>query len=119
VTEPLFDIPQEARALTGRQSWIYQIIVNAGADGLTADELGALLHGRKHDFGERCEFCPRDGLRALHEAAISARVVKRGHVYVAIGVREDVAEVEIESSVQVGELPGESFEDIFGSEEAA
>lgn len=117
--EPLFDIRPEPRPLTGRQQWIYGFIVSAGADGITADELGALMHARRHDAGVRCDFCGQDGLRAVHERAIADRVVKRGSSYVAIGVREDVPAAESSPSAQIGELPGESWGDIFGEEAAA
>lgn len=112
MTEPLFDLPREPRPLTDRQTWIYQYIVDAGGDGLEPAELGALMHARhgKHGVGDRCSFCPSDGLQALKERAIAERVVKRGRsVYVAVGAPR----VE-EPSSQLTELPGTEFDHIFG-----
>lgn len=115
--EPLFDIEPEPRPLTDRQQWIFGLIVDVGAEGITADELGALMHARhgKHPAGERCQFCGSAGLQALRERAIAERVVKRGRTsWIAVGAPG----VE-ESSSQLTELPGTSFEDIFGMGDAA
>lgn len=90
MTEPLFDLPPEPRPLTDRQRWIYGLIVAAGEEGITSDELGAHMHERwgKHSAGERCEFCSRDGSHALREAAISERLVKKGRsAFVALETR--------------------------------
>jgi hypothetical protein len=105
----LFNIEPEPRPLTDRQARIFQIIVHAGADGITADELGAHLHAgqKRHGSGYRCAFCATDGRRALGEKAISERVTKRGRsTYLANGVSAP--------SAQLADLAGETFEDIFG-----
>lgn len=115
--EPLFEIRPEPRPLTDRQAWIFQYIVEAGAEGLEPAELGALMHARhgRHAAGDRCQFCGSDGLQALKERAIADRVAKRGRsAYVVIG-----AAAESSPRVQLEELPGESFEDIFNGSEAA
>lgn len=105
MTEPLFDVPAEPRQLTDRQAWIYGIIVDAGVEGITSDELGARMHERwgKHSAGERCEFCPRDGSHALREAAISERVVKKGRLgWIALEVQAPAAEVVPEEKANPG-----------------
>jgi len=114
VTEPLFDLRPQPRPLTDRQHWIYGLIIAAGNEGLTGDELGALMHEQhgKHPAGERCAFCAQDGLRALREAAIAERCMKRGrYSWVAL----DAPTEPRPPSSQLDELPGDSWEDIFGS----
>jgi hypothetical protein len=68
VTEQLalLEVETPAPNLTARQAFALHELENAGTDGLTTDELGALLCQRngKHDAGTRCRFDGKNG-RAL------------------------------------------------------
>lgn len=105
------------RALTGRQMKIYGWIC-ASPDGLEATELGQLIHDdqRKHHANEICEYCGRDGARALKEKAIRTRLRRRSNgVYEPIS-RDDWTgrrEPDRPASAQLDELAGETFEDAF------
>lgn len=88
--------------------------------GITADELGALEHERKgkHHRDQRCTFCTDEGRGVLESKAVGPMVVRRR----ASGRYEPrdgsgTPAVEMLSS-PLSDLPGESFEDIFGSEAA-
>lgn len=108
------------RALTSRQMAIYAHLC-ASADGLTAVELGQLIHGDqlKHHANDICEFCGRDGARALKEKAIRTRI-KRGAagVHRPISLDDWTGREELGAppppSAQITELAGDTFEDAFG-----
>jgi hypothetical protein len=105
------------RALTARQAEIYAFVCSIPG-GITADELGALLHDArgKHAADARCEFCGRDGARALRERGIAQRVIRRtGSIYEA----REPADRADPPSAQIAALPGESWEEIFGGREEA
>lgn len=117
MTEPLFNPPPATvlRPLTDRQTRILGLIASA-PDGLDPSELGARLHAGqlRHMPDERCETCGRDGARALKERAIRQRLVKRpGGFYVVRGLDPDEPSGD-RRRVQLDDLPGTSFEDIFG-----
>lgn len=57
--------------LTIRQRFVFDHVCNT-AGGLTADEVGALLHARrgKHSVDLRCRFCASDGSDVLRSKAL-------------------------------------------------
>jgi hypothetical protein len=70
-----------APTLTGRQQAVYDLVTSR-PDGVTRDEVGALVHSLKegrwqHPAGERCDFCARDGRAALRAAALKPLLVGR------------------------------------------
>lgn len=76
----LFTPPPATGQLTDRQKFVYEQLeaITARGDGLTADEVGALLHERsgKHDAGVRCSWCNQDGigvLKALRKKGLARR----------------------------------------------
>lgn len=82
-------IVDEPPALTERQEYVLERITAAGADGLFSDEIGAVLHARKHlsmmagrlynhAADDRCEYCGRDGRGVALELKAKGRVVQRG-----------------------------------------
>jgi hypothetical protein len=56
----LFDIPTIPQ-LTDRQQRALDAITAAGFDGLTSDEVGAILHEHSHGANERCMYCASTG----------------------------------------------------------
>jgi len=120
VQQPLFEPPKPVsplRPLTERQQTIYQLVCSIPG-GISADELGALLHERRgsHNAGERCEHCAIDGKRALRERGIRQRVIRRtGSLYEA---REKADRAET-PTLQQALLAGETWEDMFGLGDAA
>lgn len=48
--------------LTDRQQKALDAITGSGFDGLTSDELGAVLHHPKHSLEDRCAWCGKSGL---------------------------------------------------------
>lgn len=67
----LVDVPA-VPDLTPRQQHALELVQAAGANGMHADELGALLHAeyRKHGADERCTWCGSTGnsiLKALRK----------------------------------------------------
>ena len=83
-------------------------------EGVYADELGALYH--RHGPDARCDFCGRKGLSLLRSQGLGPLVTYRrtphGRRYV---LRDQLAPLPVSSSggVQLQELPGSLFEDIF------
>lgn len=85
--------PVESRAvvtLTERQAFVYQQLLahSVQGDGLTSDEVGALLCERagRHDAGSRCDFDSRNGqgvLKALRKKGLAKNSRARG--WVALG----------------------------------
>ena len=60
--------------LTHRQQAALDALAQAGADGLEASEVGALLHELKadrwsHNRNDRCRFCPQTGNEVLKALA--------------------------------------------------
>lgn len=78
VQRELFKAAVPLRPLTERQAAIYALICSVPG-GVSADELGAMMHEARgsHAAGDRCEWCGRDGARALREKAIRSRLVRR------------------------------------------
>lgn len=79
MTEPLFDLPV-TKPLTGRQQLAWDYV--RGHDGVTADEVGALLHSqpdrkRPHPADEPCDWCRRDGRSVLRSMALRPLVTGR------------------------------------------
>jgi hypothetical protein len=108
------------RPLTDRQARIYALICSVPG-GVHAEELGAMMHAnrRRHPVEEPCQYCGRDGMRAINERAVRQRVVRRpGGVYEAINERDRAADPRDAASSQMSELPGETWEDVFGVDAA-
>lgn len=114
MTEPLFTLPQK---LTARQQTAYEYV--AAHDGVPADELGAHLHAVAgvHAAYARCQFCHATGREVCRSKALRPLVTYRrtrdGHLYLLRDRRRSSAAV-----TQLADLPGESFEDMFGGEAA-
>lgn len=119
--ETLFKLPKPIavlRPLTTRQQRIYTLICSKPG-GLTAVELGQIMHAGhgRHTVTDQCEFCGRDGMRSIKERGIRQRVVRRqGGVYEAV---DPADRADAKPSLQLVELPGDSFEDIFRKDAAA
>jgi hypothetical protein len=88
------------RPLTDRQQLAWQFV--RMHDGVSADEVGALLHAhrerRPHDLADRCQFCARDGRSVLTSKALQPLVKYRldrdhGRLYI-VRDRDDQARVE-------------------------
>jgi hypothetical protein len=62
----LFKPPPADGKLTPRQEFAL-LLVRGRPDGVTVDELGAILHERagKHDRESRCQWCPDNGRSVL------------------------------------------------------
>jgi hypothetical protein len=93
VTEParLFDPPPPTGNLTPRQDFVFGQLKahTAQGDGLTADEVGALLCERagRHDSGTRCDFDARNGravLKALRKKGLAKNSRARGWVALSV-----------------------------------
>jgi hypothetical protein len=88
VNEPtLFPLPPADGNLTERQSFALDKLRAQLPDGLTADELGALLCERrgKHDAGIRCTWCAsagREVLSALRDRGLVRR--RRGGLWLSL-----------------------------------
>lgn len=112
----LHTIGANGKPLTEKQQRGYDL-VRTTPGGITADELGAVFHGDRgrHHPDSRCEFCTSEGMGVLDSKAVGPLVVRRrasgryeprdGHGTPAVP----------EPSSQVSELPGSTFEDLFGS----
>lgn len=105
------------KPLTEKQQHGYDL-VRSTPGGITADELGAVFHADrgKHHPDSRCEFCTSEGLGVLDSKAVGPLVVRRrasGRYELRDGGGTAVVP-DASSSSQVDELPGSSFEDIFG-----
>jgi hypothetical protein len=106
------------RPLTARQMRIYELIC-AQPEGLSAMELGALLHeqANRHHHDVYCEWCGRDGSRVLKEKAIRLRLVRRFDAIYEPRSHDDwTGRAELGApppSSQLGTLPGSTWEDIF------
>ena len=61
------------------QQLVLDAVTQAGPDGLTADEAGALVHEQRdhHAYGERCTWCARDGRQVLASLRKRGLVKKR------------------------------------------
>ena len=71
----LVDVPATPK-LTPKQAKALEFLRDAGQDGVTPDELGALMHawGLSHPADERCQFCRSRGselLRALRKKGVA------------------------------------------------
>lgn len=111
------------RALTERQAAIYKLVC-ATPDGITALELGAILHAQsgRHAADAFCEWCGQDGSRTLKEKAIRTRLVRRPQGIYEPRDHADwtgKAEPVGPPSAQLDVLPGETFEDMFHGSDAA
>ena len=75
----LLDVAPAKPARQTQTAWALDRIRDAGENGLHPDELGALLHERdgKHDAGDRCEWCARDGARVLRRLDRARKVTRR------------------------------------------
>jgi len=100
---PLFDAP--LRELTERQAAIYALACSVPG-GVSADELGALMHSRladpvrRHSADDRCLFCGRDGARALREKAIRERLIRRaGALYEPRDPADRAADEPVEGAI--------------------
>jgi hypothetical protein len=86
----LFEPPPATGTLTPRQKFVWDELLAHAAqgDGLTADEVGALLCERagRHDSGSRCDWDAVNGrsvLRALRKKGLAKS--KRSVGWVALG----------------------------------
>jgi hypothetical protein len=63
----LLEQPPAAPKLTDRQAFVLELVTQAGADGVHADEVGAALDARrgKHPRDVRCQWCGRNGQQML------------------------------------------------------
>ena len=63
----LFGEAPSGTRLGRSQQLVLTAVQNAGQDGLTADEAGALVHEQRghHDHGVRCDYCASDGRQVL------------------------------------------------------
>jgi hypothetical protein len=115
VTEPtLFPVEAVPPTLTERQQFVLEQLRNFGEDGLSADEVGALLCARRgrHDAGTRCEYDSSNGtgvLKALKKKGLARR--RRGGTWLALsgpdggGDSSSGASSGAESALGPGELP--------------
>ena len=106
MTVRLFDPgPADERSLTDRQRQGLAAIRAAGWDGLTSDDIGAIVHYPKHPVHETCSWCRTAG----HEigSALRARgLVKQRRrkdlhdvlfmVWVAVDAKPDQADRDYE-----------------------
>lgn len=72
----LFDPGPQTHGLTNRQQTAYEAIRQAGWDGLTTDEVGAVLHAHGNDA--ICEWCPAAGL-SVGKALRRKQLVQQRH----------------------------------------
>ena len=118
---PLFEQPQPVtppKPLTEKQQRGYNL-AKTTPGGITADELGAIEHERrgKHHRDQRCDWCASEGKGVLESVAVRPLLVRQrgsGRYSPCDGSGAPV----VPRSGQLGELPGESWESIFGSEAA-
>lgn len=90
-------------------------LVRTTPGGITADELGAVFHADrgKHHPESRCEFCSKEGTSVLESVAVRPLVVRRK----ASGrweARDGSTPPVVQASSQLSELPGETWEEMFG-----
>lgn len=84
----IVDLPADLATLTERQRRAFDGVDAAGWDGLTTDEIGALLHHPKHSLNDRCAFCGSAGAemtRALRAKGLVRQRRRRapgGDIYV-------------------------------------
>lgn len=108
-------IAANGKPLTPRQQRAFDL-VRSTPGGITADELGAQLHADagKHHPDSRCNWCVQTGKDVLDSKAVGPLVVRR-RVSGRYEPRDGHgAPAMPESSQQLDELPGESWEDLFG-----
>jgi hypothetical protein len=105
----LVDVPAEPK-LTERQALAWACIRCIA--GITAEELGAILHANKtpaaHDVDSRCRFCKDEGLSILRSVALKPLVIRRR----ATGLwepRNPADRVRGPSAQETGELPDDLF----------
>lgn len=101
MTDQLRLLDDPKKPLTDRQAYVLERITAAGSEGLYAEEIGAILHARKHlstmsarvynhDADDRCDYCGRDGRGVALELKKKGRVVQRGQLrFVAIDLPQD------------------------------
>lgn len=78
----LFEPPTPAKVekpLTERQKFVLELVQHAGAEGHSADEVGAQLCARrgKHDVDDRCQWCPTSGREVLKALRRHGKVKSR------------------------------------------
>jgi hypothetical protein len=100
LTDGEFLLESKEKPLTDRQQLAWQFV--RMHDGVSADEVGALLHAHKdrrpHGVDDRCQFCARDGRSVLTSKALQPLVKYRldrdhGRLYI-VRDRGDQARVE-------------------------
>lgn len=70
MSDRLFDPgPPDETSLTDRQKRALYAIRGAGWDGLTSEDIGALIHYPKHELRDTCPFCQSTG----HELGAALR----------------------------------------------
>lgn len=72
------EILADGRTLTDRQKLVYDWVREVQG-GMTADEVGALLHHRKGKHGPdgRCQWCTAEGESALRTQALASLLIRR------------------------------------------
>lgn len=100
------------KPLTDKQQRGYDLVRDTPG-GITADELGAIFHADrgKHHPDSRCVFCGNEGESVLESKALGPLVIKR-RVSGRYELRD--ASERVPEPAPVADLPGETFEDIFG-----
>lgn len=100
VQTSLFEEEPAGPKLTDRQRFALEQL-RRHRDGLTQDELGALLHVRKgrHDDWQRCNWCSQDGLgvlKALRKKELVAR--RRSGQWQLTKVERGVVDLDVTGS---------------------
>lgn len=75
----LFQTQAEPPKLTARQQFVHDLIEAAEPNGMTADEIGAVLHELRdrHPRDQRCDYCTLDANGVLRSKALKPRIVFR------------------------------------------
>lgn len=109
--QPLFEPPEPVVNLTDRQQFVLDALRRHQEDGLSSDEVGALLCERKgrHDAGVRCDWDSSNGhsvLNALRKKGLARR--RRGGTWVALRAEEPQAGVPADGGPDLDSVAPES-----------
>lgn len=117
MTDQLFQPPAPVtsmRKLTDRQQRAWDLIRTTHG-GVTADEIGAHVHGHADD-APRCEWCATAGREVARSVALRPLVIYRRSTGKYEPRREEdrAPEPAPIPGVQLRELAGDTWEDLFG-----